>query len=63
MSIVFERNDPSAAAALFDQLPAIEPRRHGRRVSIEVRQIPERRRHLRSAASDASGNHICFGAG
>jgi hypothetical protein len=43
MPVVLERNDPSAAAALFDQLPTIEQRRHERRVSIEVQRIPERR--------------------
>lgn len=43
MSVVFERNDPAAAAELFDRLPTIEPRGRERRVSIEVQRIPERR--------------------
>ena len=43
MTVVLERNDPAAAAELFDQLPTTEPRGHEQRVSIEVQRIPERR--------------------
>jgi hypothetical protein len=59
MPVVFERNDPSAAAALFDRLPTIEPRRHERRVSIEVQQIPERRGLFRRPVPMSSAS-ICM---
>jgi hypothetical protein len=72
MPVVFERNYPSAAAALFDRGQPIEPRRHERHVSIEVQQIPERRGLFRrpvavSSASISMGfpsqtptRHFCY---